>query len=294
MRETGTRRRVVAQVVLVAIAAYSSAAAGQQTDEQKIRALSDDWMRAVAARDVDRIVAIHAPDAISMASNSPLAKGSAAIRTMYGGIVNTPGMALKWVPTRIDVVSPRVATEYGTYSLSYDGPQGKVNDAGNYSTIWHKVNGQWRVAVDATVSSTPMPVAAVAMSPRDIGDTQMMSGGGVTWNDLVVPGFDPGAKIAVLHGNPAGKDDYTVRLQFPDGYRFPVHWHPKGEHLTVLSGSFQLAMGNTADWSTLKTYAPGDFMFLPGQHAHFGGARGVTVIQLHGDGPFEIKLGPGK
>lgn len=293
MRETG-RRLVVIALGAIAIAAHPSAAAGQQRDEQKIRALSDDWMRAIAARDVDRIVAIHASDAIVMVSNNPLAKGSVAIRAMWGGMLNTPGMSLKWVPTRIDVVSPRVATEYGTYTLSFDGPQGKVNDAGNYTTIWHKVNGQWRVAIDAPVTSTPMPVAAAAMSPRDTAGTQILSGSGVTWNDLVVPGFDPGAKIAVLHGNPAGKEDYTIRLQFPDGYRFPVHWHPGGEHLTVLSGSFLLAMGNTADWSALHTYAPGDFLFLPARHAHFGGARGVTVIQLHGDGPFDIKLGPGK
>ena len=106
-----------------------------------------------------------------------------------------------------------------------------------------------------------------------------------------VPGFDPGSKIAVLHGNPAGKGDYTLRLQFPDGYRFPVHWHPGGEHLTVLSGTFLLGMGNTADPTALHTYGPGDFLYIPARHAHFGGATGTTIIQLHGEGPFEIKLG---
>lgn len=99
--------------------------------------------------------------------------------------------------------------------------------------------------------------------------------------------FDPGTKIAVLHGNPGAKGDYTLSLQFPDGYKFPVHWHPGGEHLTVLSGTFMLGMGNTADWNTVRTYAPGDFIYVPARHPHFGGARGLTVIQLHGEGPFQ-------
>lgn len=35
------------------------------------------------------------------------------------------------------------------------GP-GNVNDAGNYTNIWHKINGQWRVALHALVSSKPI------------------------------------------------------------------------------------------------------------------------------------------
>jgi len=34
--------------------------------------------------------------------------------------------------------------------------QGKVNDTGNYTNIWHKVDGQWRVALHALVTSRPL------------------------------------------------------------------------------------------------------------------------------------------
>lgn len=293
MREILRARSTIALAVL-ALAGCAPAMANQQTDEQTIRALENDWQQAIVARDVDKIVGLHAPDAVVMMSNNPLASGSSAIRTAYNGLVNTPRVSLTWVPTNIDVVSPTVATDVGTYTLAYNGPAGRVTDNGNYVTIWHKIDGQWRVAVDAPVSTLPMPMAGAGAPMMDAGDAQMISGGGLTWSDLAVPGFDPGAKIAVLHGNPGGKGDYTLRLQFPDGYRFPVHWHPNGEHLTVMSGTFLLAMGNTADWNALHTYAPGDFLYLPARHAHFGGARGVTVIQLHGEGPFQIFLGPPK
>ena len=76
--------------------------------------------------------------------------------------------------------------------------------------------------------------------------------------------------------------DYTIRLEFPDGVRFPgTGTRAAAAH--GLSGTFQLAMGNTADWSALRTYEPGDYLDLPARHAHFGGAKGQTVIQLHGE-----------
>ena len=111
------------------------------------------------------------------------------------------------------------------------------------------------------------------------------------WTDLNVPGFAPGATMAVVHGDPGANRDYIIRLRFPAGYRFPVHWHPNSEHLTVLSGAFLLAMGNTSDESKLKTYGPGDFIYAPARMSHFGGARTATEIQLNGNGPFAINLG---
>jgi quercetin dioxygenase-like cupin family protein len=118
----------------------------------------------------------------------------------------------------------------------------------------------------------------------------------LAWSDFSLPGFDPGIKLAVLEGDPGGKGHYVLRLQFPAGYRFPVHWHPGIENLTVVSGQFQLAMGNTADWNALKTYSPGDYLYIPPKHAHFGGSAssGPSVVQLHGEGPFQVILGPPK
>ena len=113
----------------------------------------------------------------------------------------------------------------------------------------------------------------------------------VKWGELKVPGFDPGAQMAVMDGNPgAAGGVYTLRLKFPAGYHFPSHWHPNAEHLTVLSGSLTLAMGTSEDRSAEKTYGPGDFLMLPGRHPHYGGASAETVVQLHGVGPFKIVL----
>ncbi len=290
--------RIAARTALVAaaMAVASSTAWSQQSDARAIRALSDQWQRDIAARNVDAIVALHAPDAVVMMSHAPVARGLTAIRGMWSEAVKTPGLVLNWTPTKIEVVSPTRALEYGTYTESFDTPQGKGTDAGSYVTVWHKLNGKWRVAVDAPVTSVPLPAAASAAAPMEMGNVKILANSGLTWGDFSPAGFDPGMKLAVLQGDPGAKGHYVVRLEFPAGYKFPVHWHPGIENLTVVSGTFLLGMGNTADWNALKTYGPGDFLYIPPRHAHFGGsaATGPSVIQLHGEGPFLLMLGAPK
>jgi quercetin dioxygenase-like cupin family protein len=144
--------------------------------------------------------------------------------------------------------------------------------------------------VQSSVVATP-PVSTRDMSMA--GVTNMSAGhmaSAATWTDLVVPGFPSGAKMAVLSGNPGAAEPYVLRLMFPDGYEFPEHWHPGTEDLTVLSGSFHLAMANPTS-GPLHNYAPGDFIHIPARMSHSGGATGTTIIQLHGTGPFAINLG---
>ncbi len=131
----------------------------------------------------------------------------------------------------------------------------------------------------------------VVAQPSDMTAHDEVAADDMEFADLQPPGFDPGMKLAAVHGDPAVADElYVIRLSFPDGYRFPAHYHPKAEYLTVLKGTFLLAMGREADESSLKQYAPGDFLHIPATHPHYGGAKGETVIQLHGAGPFEVLL----
>ena len=293
------RMRLAIALGVVTLGACATTTINQASEEQAIRAVAADYGSAFNAHDADRLVALHAPDAAVMVSNSPLASGSSAIRAAFIELFKMPGTSLSFTPTKIEVASPTVATDVGNYTLSFDSPQGKVTDRGNYTTVWHKINGQWRIAVDAPVSTTPMPMPGMAGMPgmaMEMADMQMLSGSGLSWSDFRPAGFDPGMKLAVMHGDPGVKGDYVVRLMFPAGYRFPVHWHPGAEHLTVVSGTFQLGMGNSADWNALKNYAPGDFIYIPARHAHFGGstAQGPSVIQLHGEGPFQVMVGAPK
>src|SRR5438105_11678234 len=136
MRLTRGIRFSSALLVATAITTISQPLASQTSTQQAIRALGDQWQKDIAAQNVDAIVSLHAPDAVIMFSNAPLAKGSQAVRDLYKEMVKTPGLLLHWIPTRIDVTSPTTATEYGTYTESFDTPGGKMRDAGNYVVLW--------------------------------------------------------------------------------------------------------------------------------------------------------------
>ncbi len=107
------------------------------------------------------------------------------------------------------------------------------------------------------------------------------------WNPFEPEGFPLGARIAVVHGDPGREGEpYTVRVSIPGDYEIPPHWHSGDETLTVLSGTFLLAMGERRDEARLDAFRAGDVLFIPAEHPHFGGAKGPTLVQLHGIGPF--------
>lgn len=100
--------------------------------------------------------------------------------------------------------------------------------------------------------------------------------------------FPAGAEMAVLSGNPGGKELFTVRLRFPDGYRIPPHVHPTDEHVTVISGAFAVGMGKSFDTKAMMTLPAGGFVTAPANGAHYAQAHGKTVVQVHAMGPFAM------
>ena len=264
------------------------------SEEAAIRAVNRRMEQAVASRNADAIAQLYATDAVFMIPNAPAARGQAGIRSAWAEFL-TPNVSLSLSPTRIDVASSgELATDVGTYTFSFTGDQGPVTDRGKYKLQFRKVGTEWKIAHDIFNSDLPpqapaaAPVTLVVLEPSG-DDMTMNAAAGLTFQPLEVPGFKSGMQLAVLHGDPAGKGDYTIRLKFPAGYTFPAHYHPNAEHLTVLSGTFLLSMGEK-EGGPLREYQPGDFLYIPSKKPHYGGAKGETVIQLHGIGPFDIKL----
>jgi quercetin dioxygenase-like cupin family protein len=94
--------------------------------------------------------------------------------------------------------------------------------------------------------------------------------------------------LAVLEGDPSKAGPFTMRLAMPAGYRIIPHFHEADEHVTVISGAFQVGMGETFDEGKLSTLPPGTFGVIPPGMRHFARADKATVIQLHGVGPWEL------
>ena len=149
------------------------------------------------------------------------------------------------------------------------------------------VAGQGRPINPGQPIVTPPPVSAA-----DFERPETRLSTSLRWIPLDVPDFPPGALVAIVHGDPNVRNrDFVIRIRFPAGYRFPARWHEESEHITVLQGSFLYAIGDEVDDTMLQRYGPGDFIFAPARVAHYGGARLVTVIQVHGTGPFRMNVG---
>ena len=98
----------------------------------------------------------------------------------------------------------------------------------------------------------------------------------------------PGVEMTVLFGNPSQSGPYTLRLRISDGTKIAPHWHPEDENLTVIRGEFMVGMGDKFDTTSLQDLPVGSFAMMPKQMHHFAQAKGETVVQLHGAGPFVI------
>ena len=59
-------------------------------------------------------------------------------------------------------------------------------------------------------------------------DMRLYSPTTIEWK-VAPAALPPGAKMAVLEGDPTKEGPFVVRFQFPEGYHVPPHTHPKTE-----------------------------------------------------------------
>ena len=98
----------------------------------------------------------------------------------------------------------------------------------------------------------------------------------------------PGAKAAVIEGDPSKPGLFTMRLALPADYRIPPHHHPVWEHVTVMEGSFHVGMGEKFDNSGGVTLESGSFGALPPGMRHFAWTTEPSVLQIHAEGPWQL------
>ena len=111
--------------------------------------------------------------------------------------------------------------------------------------------------------------------------------GDIQWTDGP-ESLPAGSRVAVIMGNPRNPGMFTMRLKLPADYRIPPHWHPATEHVTVISGTFNMGMGDKADAGSAAALPTGSFAVMPAKTNHFAFTKEETVVQVHGMGPWGI------
>ncbi len=101
----------------------------------------------------------------------------------------------------------------------------------------------------------------------------------------------PGQKMAILAGDPKKPGSlFTIRIKDSAGFKIPIHWHTTDEHVTVLSGTLYLGLGDKFDRTKAKAYPAGSYFIIPAKTNMYGWADEDFIVQVHGVGPFKVHL----
>jgi uncharacterized protein (TIGR02246 family) len=141
-----------AGVVRMALgAALLAAAAPVLADEaeERIRERAEDWVAAVAERDIEGIMALYAEDVRVMPPGAPPLDGHEAVRAYWSELLDIPGFELQITPETVAVAaSGEMAVAVGSWQLAFDGPEGRVEDRGSFMDVWRHEADDWQVAYD--------------------------------------------------------------------------------------------------------------------------------------------------
>ena len=132
------------------------------------------------------------------------------------------------------------------------------------------------VGTNIQAQDMKMPADHIMVMPNDI-----------KWLDAP-PSLPPGAKLAVIEGDPKAAGLFTMRIKVPANYMIMPHWHPADEHVTVIKGSFYMGLGEKFDKKTAKEIPTAGFAVMLMGTRHFAFTKEETIVQIHGMGPWGI------
>src|SRR5438094_10501364 len=82
----------------------------------------------------------------------------------------------------------------------------------------------------ATLLSVTIPQARLSAEETQSADMRLYPPTTIEWKEGPAA-LPPGAKVAVLEGDPTKEGPFVLRLQFTDCYHIPPHTHPKTERV---------------------------------------------------------------
>lgn len=130
-------------------------------------------------------------------------------------------------------------------------------------------------------------LGALGVAPVGAAEYAGVTPSDIQWKDA--PSIGPGAKSAVIEGDPKSSGPFVMRLKLPPKTRIGVHTHPADENVTVLSGTFYFAASDRFDAKTAKAFGPGSYISIGKGKPMFAYTTDrETVVQLHGSGPWGL------
>jgi uncharacterized protein (TIGR02246 family) len=129
---------------------------GPTDAKSTVAKLNEAWLDAYKAADFDQVAALYAADAVVMPNSSEPVQGREAIRNFFvESIKNIPQRSMALKSFRVEA-SGILLMDSGEYTFDGVNTEGNsVHIVGNYITVFKKVDGRWRTAIEIWNVRTP-------------------------------------------------------------------------------------------------------------------------------------------
>ena len=139
----------------------ANTALAQKSDHlSELKSADAELTKAVTSRDLERIVAIYADDAILLPAAEPTVTGKAAIREEWQHILGIPDFeATSTLVSAETSAAGDFGYTTGTYLAKMRDENGEmVSEPGKWVSVWRRhPDGTWRIVVDTYNTDIPPP-----------------------------------------------------------------------------------------------------------------------------------------
>jgi ketosteroid isomerase-like protein len=142
---------VAAGAFAVLLAALAPQSVDKDADAKTLTKLDEEWSKAAAAKDIEKVVSYYAEDAVAYPPDGPVAIGKAAAKKAWAMLLAMPDISISWKTAHAEAAaSGDLGFTSGTSEVSVKGPDGKpVSQKGKYVCIWGKQkDGSWKAIHD--------------------------------------------------------------------------------------------------------------------------------------------------
>ena len=132
---------------------------------QGIKDLDNAWVKAAKAGDIEGLVKLYAPTAVTYMPDEMKAKGTAEIRASFQKFLGSSNVKEMTLSQDFETTSGNLSASSGTFSMTVEPKAGGAAQTmeGRYSSVAVKKNGKWMYVSDhASMPIPPPPAAAPA------------------------------------------------------------------------------------------------------------------------------------
>jgi ketosteroid isomerase-like protein len=128
------------------------------TTRDEVRNVLAGFVKAVADQDAESAVNYYEVDAVVLAPNAPMVRGSSALRDMFQGMIDGGVKAIEFNTTDL-IEDGSLVVEVGTSVVHVElAPGSSIADPGKYLVVYRRqADGEVKMVCDAFSGDSPPP-----------------------------------------------------------------------------------------------------------------------------------------